>query len=269
VDDGSWFDNKSIKEALDKLLFASNSVLIIDDAGVIYVKSRDIDPEDEVLFLYGQYDEQKRENIVSISDFNTGRQRTFTQVQVNDFTATNEIYSDIFGLRKKSYTLEFITDNAKEEEIAERLVDEFKSPKSELKVTVPTDQLDGVHLLQTVSVNYPYRVKPIDGKFLPVFGVTEFGDVDAPFPLQFGSSKIDYRTAFKIIEIEHQPENFLTTLKLRQVGISLDDGFFNVPTSNKFGFGVFGSALFGDGDPADAWNPSVFGGGRFGLTRFE
>ena len=269
IDDGGFFDNREVKQALDKLLFATNSVLLVDDAGIVSVRGRGHDETRDVLNLYGQYDSLKRENIVSIEQYNPGRHRTFTSILINNTRATSNTYAAAFGLRTKKYTLEFITDPDKEQLIAERVLDEFKIMKAELEVTVPTYLLTDVQLLDRVSVNYPLRIEPVEGTFLPVFDITKFDDADQPFPLVFGSNEIDPRTGYKIIEISHNPERFVSKLKLRQFGTALDDGYYNTPFNNLFDFAVFGFAKFGpDGDPADTWNPSVIGAARFDLTDF-
>lgn len=270
IDDGGFFDSKGVKESLDKLLFASNSVLIIDDDGTIHVQSRAHDPDADPLLLFGKFDPLKRENIISIDNYNQGRHRAFTSVVVNQTQSTNTIFAQAYGLRTKTFDLPFITDTGTETDIADRVVDEFKVPKTEMEVTVATDLIRDIPILSPVSISYPLRIEPFPGTFLPVFSVTMFNDADAPFPLQFGSTSIDSRTGFKIIEIEHHPEKFTSKLKLRQFGIDLDDGFFNTPFNNHFSFAIFSLAEFGDNaDTSDTWNPSVFGAGEFSLTELE
>lgn len=270
VDDGSYFDDKSVKDALNQLLFASNSVLLIEDQAIV-VRSRAQDPDSEPLQLFGQYDIQKRENIIQIKDYNPGRHRTFTQVVVNGTQSTNATFAAAYGLRTKTYELPFITDAGKAEEIADRVVDEFKVPKTELNVTVATTLVTGLRLLDQVSVSYPLRLEPPEGKFLPIYNVTVYGSADEPYPLQFGSVAITPEMGFKVIEITHNAETFTSVLKLRQFGTSLDDGFFNTPTNNKYDFAVYDLAKYGspNDDPVENYNPSVYGAGQYDATLYE
>lgn len=267
IDDGTWFDNKTVKEALDRLLFAANSCLLINDDGDVIIKSRDYDDTQDVLRLYGQYDVHKRENIISLEAYNPGTHRTFTSIEVNDTQETDETMATAFGLRIKRYQLGFITDADKESQIAERVVDEFKVPKAELEVTVPTDLVRDVPILAPVSINYPLRLEPYPGTFLPVVGVTQIGDTDQKLPLQFGSFSINPRIGFKIIEISHNAQKFTSKLKLRQFGTTLDDGFYDTPFSSILGFAILGLApIDGESVPCDTYNPSVLGAARLGCT---
>lgn len=267
IDNGSWFDNKSVKEALDKLLFAANSVLLINDAGDIIVRSRAEDTTNDILYLYGKNDVHRRENIIDITAYNTGRQRMFTAFTVNDTERTNSAFVQAYGLRKKSIDLPFITDPENEAAIADFLVEEFKTPKIELNVKVQTEIAKTVELLDRVSVSYPLRVKPIEGKFLPVIGVTKIGETDQPLPYTFGSIEIPGRLGFKVIEIEDNPENFTSILKLRQIGTDTGDGVFDAPGNCLIGLGIIGEAIIcSGGDDCDSFNPAIIGSAKIGCT---
>jgi len=242
IDVGAFFNNKSVKEALDKLLFAANSVLLINDAGDMIVRSREPDETRPILNLFGKNDLHKRENIIDVTTYNNGRQRMFTSFVVNQRERSNTAHVQSFGLRQKKVTLDFLTNTDTIDSVADRLVDEFKTPKIELNVRVATRVVREIQLLDRVSVNYPLRVKPIAGKFLPVIGITAIGDVDMPLPSTFGSLAIPDRLAFKVIEIEDNPEKFTTILKLRQMGKDLDDGIFDLPNNCLLGFAVIGFA---------------------------
>lgn len=267
IDEGDFFDDKSVKEALDKLLFASNSVLLIEDIGDIIVKSRDPLTTRPLVSLYSKNDLHRRENVIDITAYNQGKQRMFTSVVINDFERSNSAFVQTFGLRQKKFDLDFITDSFKAQTIADELVDEFKTPKIELNVKVSTELSKTIQLLDRVSVNYPLRTKPIAGTFLPIIGVTVLGDSEMPLPEVFGSIEIPARFAFKVIEIEDNPEKFTSILKLRQMGKNLDDGVFDTPNSCILGFSTLGFAPICEGGAAcDTWNPSVLGAALMGCT---
>jgi hypothetical protein len=247
VDNGSFFDNKSVKESLDKLLLVSNSVLLINDDGDMVVRSRDPDETRDIVNLYGKNDLHKRENIIDITSYNNGRQRMFTSFVVNERESSNSAFVQSYGLRQKKITFDFLTDNDTIDTVALNLVDEFKTPKIELNVKVPTTITKDIQLLDRVSVNYPLRVKPVEGTFLPVIGITEIGDPLMPLPYTFGAIAIEPRIAFKVIEIEDNPEKFTSILKLRQIGRDIDDGVFDDPESCIVGFAVIGLAKICEG----------------------
>lgn len=267
IDSGTWFNNKSVTEGVNKLLFASNSVLLINDAGDIVVRSRVPDESKPVLNLYGKNDIHYRENIIDITSYNTGKQRQFTSVTINDTERNNADYVQAFGLRNKKFKLEFVTSEPTEAAIADIIVDEFKTAKIELNIKVATDIAKNVELLDRVSVSYPLRAKPPAGAFLPVIGITMIGETDQPLPHIFGAISIEPRLAFKVIEIEDNPDRFTSVLKLRQIGKDLDDGIFDTPGSCLVGYAVIGlSAICGEGDPCEGYNPSIIGAAQVGCT---
>lgn len=267
IDDGSWFDNRGVKEALDALLLASNSALLIADDGTMSVRSREQDETVDPLILYGPYDLHRRENIIDITTYNSGKHRMFTSFVVNDQEVSDSVYVQAFGFRRKTINLDFMTDNTKELAIATRLVGEWKSPKIEVSVKVPTRIARDVRLLDRVMVVHPLRVVPIEGKFLPVVGVTEIGDAMEPLPYISGSIEIPDRIRFKVLEVEDSVESFTSILRLRQTGRETGDGYFDTPNNCIVGFAIVGVAeICVGGDACDTYNPATIGGAQVGCT---
>jgi len=267
IDDGSKFNNKSGREMLNKLLFASNSVMLISDVGVVTVQSRDEDTTIDILNLFGPFNINYRQNTIRMTAYNTGKHRMFNAVRINDTERSNAAFISVFGYRQKKFDLDFITTLATEQAIADRLVDEFKAPKIELNIEVPTSVARNSKLLDRVSLDWSLRIKPIEGKFLPIIGVTAIGDANAPLPYTFGSLAISTTTGFKIIEITENPNDFESILKLRQIGTGLSDGVFNSAFNCIIGYAVIGLApICGTGDTCETYNPSVIGAAQIGCT---
>lgn len=268
VDVGSELDNRPTKDALNELLLVSNSVLIIDSSDNVIVRSREENGDSPVLNLYGKHDIHRRENILSIKDYNTGLHRVFSSVMVNGQETSDSQIAKEYVERQKEITIDFITDDDTENDIAARLLRDFKVPKIEVRMRVPTHVAKDYDLLDLVSINYPLRVKPILGQKLPVIGITEVGESGFPLPDTFGSLVIEPNLAFKIIQIDEYPKDFITELKLRQIGITFSDGVFNAPGSNIVGFAVIGDAELGSGDlEGEIYNPGIVGGGQIGESK--
>jgi len=260
VDDGSKFDNKNCRKALNDLLVATNSVLLIDSSDNMIVQSRSQSTVD-ILTLYGPYDQRQRQNIHNIKKFNHGRHRTFTAVKIGNIEVDDDGYVADYGYRQLKKTLDFVTDNETQSDIATRILNEFKEPFIELQIEVPTHIVKNANLLDSVSLNYPLRIKRIEDKFLPIVGLTKIGDTEMPLPYTFGDASIGPEVAFKIIEISENPTSFSTMLKLRQFG------YYTV-SSCFVGFAKIGSStICGTGDTCDKWNPATLGGARLGCTK--
>lgn len=267
IDDGSDFDNNTVKAALNKLMIASNSIFYIDSSNNMIVKDRKETETNPIVNLFGPYDELGRENIIKILAYNTGKHRMFNQIRVNDQTRGNAALQTTFGIRTKTVTFPFMTAALKEIQIADALVSEFSAPKIELKVTVSTTLAKTIDILDRVSISYPYRIlAPDDGNFLPVVGTAKIGDALTPLPRFTGSVAIDTNTAFKVIEISHNPKSFESVLHLRQVGTTLSDGVFATEGNCIVGFAVIGECAIAAGD-TDTANPSVVGAAVIGGTK--
>ena len=264
IDDGSDFDNNTTKQAINKLLLATNSVFVIDSSDNMVVKSRINDTVTSALSLYGPYDQYVRQNLLAVKKYNRGMHRTFTSITVNSTNETDIPFSLDYGYRQKTISLGFITNVETESDIATKLVNEFKNPRVELEVEVETSLVKDFDLLRTVSINYPLRVKRFEGSFLPIVGDTKIGDTEAKLPYKFGNNTISPDMAFKIIEISENPKRFTTTLKLRQT----NEGFLSSGASCYVGFAIIGlSTICGTGDTCAKFNPASIGAAKVGCTK--
>jgi hypothetical protein len=220
--EGGAFDGKSTWEGLKLLLVASNSVVYIDDE-TIKVKTRD-ENTNEIAYFYGPGDTLDRENIIKITDYNNGAHRIFNSVVVNDTEYSDDTSVDWFGLKQTTFTLDFITDSDKELIIAKRLVNQFRYPRIEFKLTCSTQLANQINFFDTVGVNHPLRARPYRTTNAPLWDVSKYDTATDVFPVDFGGVVIDGRLAFQIIERAENPNRFETTLKLRGRGKTFDDG---------------------------------------------
>ena len=226
IDDGSKFDNITTKDAISKLLLATNSVFIIDSNNKMVISSRDHEFT-SITTLYGPYSKLGRQNILSLKKYNDGKQRQFTVVKVGEQTSLQQSYVDNFGYRQKTInSLDFITNTVTQKSIGDKLVDEFKFPKIELEVELETSFAKNFELLDWVNIDYPLRIVPSD-KFLPVIDSCKIGDTSKALPREYGSSRISYQTTFKVIEIKENVKSLTTIVKLRQTGKDLSDGYID------------------------------------------
>jgi len=265
IDNASSFTDQPMRDALNELLRVSNSVMIIDSSDNVIVKSRG-ETTTNVLNLFGPDTQTRTENIIDISQFNSGLHRMFTSVVFNTQQKEDTGLIIDYGTRQKKIEVDWITDTTKEATIAARLLREFKVPKMELVVTVRTSLAKDVDLLDRVSIDYPLRIKPITAKELPVIGVTAIGETTEPLPKVFGSTFIHPNSAWKVIEIMHSPGKFETKLKLRQKGVNFSDGVFNEPGNCRVGTALIGECILTSGATDAQFNPSVLGGAVIGST---
>ncbi len=223
IDDGDHFTGLTVKEALDGLLIASNSILYIDSNKDIIVSNRE--EGDNVHELYGEHDPLGRGNILKITEYNSGIQRAFSAVQVNDTEVLDQAYIDIYGYRKKSISLDFINNLDTEEVISQRILDEFKVPRPECKVKVRAVDILGVELLDQAKIDHPYRFAPANGQgAVPTVATTVIGETQ--IPKVFGSLKITPNIKWKVTGIEQNPKDFTATLRLRHAGKIYGEGYY-------------------------------------------
>lgn len=99
---------------------------------------------------------------------------------------------------------------------------------------------------------------------MPVYGVAKYGT--AVYPYIFGNLKIRPNVAFKVIGLKENPKTFLKTIKLRQTGITIDDGFFS-KIGSFYGSATYGQSLYQyDPDRLDPNRKSAFGAAKYGTV---
>lgn len=223
VDDEAPFANISIWEALKQLLIASNSVVFIDDE-TINVRARDYDTGN-ISYFYGPGDTLDRENIIRISNYNNGAHRIFNSVVINeDTTYTDTTSANWFGLSQIEFELLFMTDSNKKTRIARTLVEQFRYPRIEFMMTVPTQLANQVDFFDTIGVSHPIKSKPYGDMHGSLWDTARYDTAEDVYNVDFGGTTIDGRLAFKIIQRIENPKEFTTTLKMRGRGKTFDDG---------------------------------------------
>ncbi len=247
IDTPESLDNLEVKEALDLLLFASSSVLLLEsDTVIIHGREKPGVSEDDALLLRGRGEISNNANIISISSYNTGKQRQFNSVRLNEVvTVSDDDSVFVFGLRQIEFDLPMVNNTVTLQGIAENIAEEFRIPKIELKLRIPTEELDGKDLLDLVRVDAPWLKKPLPGNFLPIYGVATYNDSITPYPEIQGSVQILNNIKFKIISIEDDPKTFITTLKLRQSGKNTNDGVFATFPPAIYGVAIYNISKYG------------------------
>lgn len=223
VDDGDYFSSISVDTAINDLLLASNSILIINENDEIIVKPR---TESGVVYeLFGRGDIYNREDILSISEGNDGRQRAFSSIVLNDIEVKSDAWIEEYGYKQKSINLGFLTDSDNINLIAQGILDDFEVPKREITISCLTRKVANIQLLDAVKIHYDYRVQPYDGDELALTGQAITGQ--AKLARTFGSHRILPNIKWKVIEIQEKPSSLTTVLKLRQAGNKTNDGYFD------------------------------------------
>jgi len=214
IDNGATFDNKTVKQAVDLLLVASNSILIIDESRNIVVKSRTANSNTpHSLYLN---DIQKRDNILSADNYNSGLQRMFNVLIIDGESFKNSGSIAVYTERSKNLSLGFITSTSKKQQIANAIFSEFALPKDELIVGVEKKIATSFEILDKITVSYNKIIRSHRDNPVPLYEIDEYGK--SYYPNEIGGFRIDGRRVFKIIGIYETPATFNIAFKLRDTG---------------------------------------------------
>lgn len=266
VDDGTWFDERGAREALDALLLASNSVLVVDrDLNKIVIRSRTAN-SGTVRNLYGPDSVSGQpQNLIELKEANPGRSKMFNVVSVDGTVASEADFVNTFGASVKTVELGFVTSTATRLAIAQALAREFRAPKQELVATVSTSLAKSWGMFDAIVFDVPLRTKPYRGTTsLPLYGQAKYGT--AVYPYSTGGLKISQNVAYKIVGIKTDPDKFTTELRVRQVGTGFGDETIG-SVASIYGFAVYGESVYTeDPDLIDPNVNSVYGAGKYGVT---
>lgn len=222
IDKAASLNGVSTWDSLKRLLIVSNSVVFVDDE-TIKVKTRH-ENTGQISYFYGPGDTLDRENIIKISSYNNGDHRIFNSIFINETSYTDENSEGWFGLRQKPFTMKFITDPDKETLIAKELVNQFRYPRIEFRLTCSTHLANEIDFFDTIGVTHPVRSRSYRETDMPLWNTAKYDAAANVYPVDFGGVAIDGRLAFQIIERTENPSKFETTLKMRGRGKTFEDG---------------------------------------------
>lgn len=208
--------DKTVQEALNELLLATNSVLYISN-DTVFVAPRTESAALKCTF-YGQASEIGPENVQAIKKIKNGIARTFNYFTwADDPTATAQDESSVarYGIRKKEIDFAFLTSSVSRLAVTTSLKNEFFSPKQEFDLYTPlTYGTLALELLDKVNVDYPTVYYQTNDPF-PICGTAICGEAVLPSALwAFTLSAVDY---FKIIGRSIDTKTGLVMFKLRGV----------------------------------------------------
>lgn len=215
IDSVTPFTTMTVKEALDKLLVTSNSVLYIRDQ-VVYVSNRDATVDIKKTF-YGQASIDGAEEIVDIKELKNGVAKVFNFLTWSNTSLSSTDPDSVtrYGVRKLELDYEFFTDTPKRTAIMSNIAAEFSVAKQEFILVVPVNyQRLGLNLLDRVVVDYP-TVYQQGEEPVPVCGVFEYGV--GVLPSALWSLTISTDENYKIVSKKIIPRTNLIEFKVRKI----------------------------------------------------
>lgn len=211
INSSNFFQPLSLKEALNNLLIATNSVLYVNNAGVIIVCSRDV--ANATVYTLGNKD------VINIENYNDGTQRLFNQFSIGDGFIARDTASILeWGLRKKDLSdLEnFITDPNNKQALVNWLVEKYKYKKLEFEATFETNTVKNIDLLDRVVLNWTtYTKEPLGQAIYSLWGGGQWGTFK--WNAKYGGLPILGSRVYKVIAISIDTDRLQTTLKLKEV----------------------------------------------------
>jgi hypothetical protein len=180
VDDVSEMENATVREVLRDLLLIANSVIYVDGDSIV-VAPRDASASVEFSF-YGQSSAEGIENIQTIKSIKNGLSRTFNFLTWKDTAVFSADADSIikYGVRKKEFSVPYMTDSVKQEDIMEAVVTEFAFPKMEFDLyTTLSYETFALNLLDRIDIDYPVQYIESEDEF-PICGVAICGQAILP-----------------------------------------------------------------------------------------
>jgi len=210
-------ENKTVYEALKKILLFSNSVLYIDINNNVIVTPRTASATSQFTFN-GPESLTGTENIIDLFNYRSGLNQVFNFITVKDTSVKSRDESSItkFGIRKKEVQFLPVTNTAKRQAACDAVRDEFGSIKQEMFIRVPMNypELD-LKVLDKVNVDYPARVVRIDGQQLALYGSAEY-DVSR-YAEEVKDIEISTDVDFKILKTIADWDAETITYEIREV----------------------------------------------------
>ncbi len=214
VDDVSSFQNKIAFESIANILAATNSVLFIR-GDTIYVSARTAGSTVDFNF-YGQGSTGGPENISLLGKIRTGLNRVLNYFTWSDTTLISQDTTSVakYGAINSAISFDFMTLDAKRQNILDALLLEFKNPKKEFEISTPmTESSLLITLLSKISIDYP--VSYISSTPFPICGLAICGTAILPTGnWAFSSLPTVY---YKVIAIKLNIKTAILTFNVRLI----------------------------------------------------
>lgn len=265
IDDVSSLENVSSHNALNELLVVSNSFLYIDsnDNAIVSFRTRNTDV---AATFYGDYDPLNRSpQVLKLHSLNNGTNRAFNSFVVNEEIMEDTNYINAFGFRRKDISADFITSFSRKRAIASNLLNKYRYPKFEGKIRVPTRDATQLTLGSVIRIDFPKLFSPADGDAT----TSKYGGglyATNRYPNTTGNIFIDPRVGWIVYEREDTPQDFTTTLKVREYGYQINDSLI-IDLQGVYGEAVYGRSSYGEGSLPDGLL-GFYGFGRYGISRY-
>ena len=218
LDAVAHFENSTVKEVLDELLNASNSVMYIQNS-TIYVKPRTAGVSVAYSF-YGQASQGNIENIMDIKNISNGVNRTFNFLNWADTTTNvaDQDSLDLYGVKKREISYQSFTNTTKRLNILNSILSEFGNPKREMDLLADLNYgtLD-LNLLDRVEIDFPVVLYQWENNPFPVCGLAVCGSSETTLPRGRWSLTINTQDNWKIIKKELDINKQTINFKLRLI----------------------------------------------------
>jgi hypothetical protein len=216
VDDVSKLENKTVHEALKKILLPANSVFWVDMNARINIAERN--PTDDLIYsFYGPGSLNGGENIASMK-YMLGNARIFNFITWKDtsIVSTDATSVGLYGIHKKEIDVDFITNNTTRNNIVDALVDEFSTRKTEIALkTILNPSTAAIEMLSKVNIDLPSITLDPDGLPVAYYGKSEYGS--SYYAQEINNIKILSTTSWKVLGRSINVENDLIEFELREV----------------------------------------------------
>jgi hypothetical protein len=224
IDSPNEWAGKKLNDVLNEIMLVTNSILYIDKEGNLIVSGRD--HSRRVAYEFRQNSNTgKPDNIYPIRNVNSGRQRVKNYISwgsgVSAVTASStDEFLERYGVTKRTISCDAITSATTKAAIVANVLAEWQFPKQEMEIE--TDYLaNEIGFFDLVTVDFiPQLTRKTN---LPICGEAICGSAIA---VDYASGfKTDVKKGYKVLSIEHSLSEFKTSLKIREIGKQLNDGY--------------------------------------------
>ena len=253
IDNGEWFSRRDGKTAIDLLLIASGTYAYVDKNKNYIIRPRVLENKTPVKTFYAAHDMRRLSPIVlSTKQINSGINRVFNKVAVNEEVYTDDTSIDFYGLKDRGdITMPFITDPLKSFAIAENLILEFRYAKTEMQIDVLAEAVQNLEVGSVVKLDLKKLIYS-PTKLPSLYGQGIYGQ--GLYNYEIGKF-ISRNIVWTIYDKMESPEKLTATLKLRRYGRDAG-GDFVVED-------IYGEALYGESRYSGAgltYGEALYGG---------